>query len=221
VKTETQIWRELCLRFGFTTEAFDMDPMERLRAMLPEGHEDALEGLRERPMDLSNRGEVAWEDHEFETPSGRVEFTSEAATQLWGVDSVPSYEAPPEGYESELANRYPLQLLTCKTRERIHSQFGNLDGIREVERPRVLDIHPEDATSRGLEEGDVARIWNGRGSAEAPVHINPGLRKGVIHVLEGRCVPDDPWVNLVTGDGITDMGYGATFYECRVEVEPA
>ncbi len=120
-----------------------------------------------------------------------------------------------------MANRYPLQLLTCKTRERIHSQFGNLDGIREVERPRVLDIHPEDATSRGLEEGDVARIWNGRGSAEAPVHINPGLRKGVIHVLEGRCVPGDPWMNLVTGDGVTDMGYGATFYECRVEVEPA
>ena len=221
VKTETQIWRELCLRFGFTTEAFDMDPVERLRAMLPEGHEDALEGLRERPMDLSNRGEVAWEDHEFETPSGKVEFTSEAATQLWGVDSVPSYEAPPEGYESELANRYPLQLLPSKTRERIHSQFGNLDGIREVERPRVLDIHPEDATSRGLKEGDVARIWNGRGSAEAAVHINPGLRKGVVHVLEGRCVPDDPWMNLVTGDGVTDMGYGATFYECRVEVEPA
>jgi hypothetical protein len=43
----------------------------------------------------------------------------------------------------------------------------------------------------------------------------------VVHVLEGRCVPDDPWMNLVTDDGVTDMGWGATFYECRVEVEPA
>jgi hypothetical protein len=41
----------------------------------------------------------------------------------------------------------------------------------------------------------------------------------VVHVLEGRCVPHDPWVNLVTDDGVTDMGFGATFYECRVEVE--
>ncbi|MBT8396761.1 MAG: molybdopterin oxidoreductase family protein, partial [Gemmatimonadetes bacterium] len=103
--------------------------------------------------------------------------------------------------------------------ERIHSQFGNLEGIREVERPRVLDIHPEDAAVRGLAEGDVARIWNARGSAEAPVHLNPGIRKGVVHVLEGRCVPDDPWVNLVTSDGVTDMGFGAVFYECRVEVD--
>ena len=162
-----------------------------------------------------------WEDREFETPSGKVEFTSEAATQLWGVDAVPGFEAPPEGHSSDLAEEYPLQLLTCKTRERIHSQFGNLPGIQEVERARVLDIHPEDAAARGLSEGDLARIRNARGAAEAPVHINPGIRKGVVHVLEGRCVEDDPWMNLVTHDGVTDMGYGAVFYECRVEVELA
>jgi len=221
VRTETEVWGELCLRFGFSTEAFDVDPEDRLRAMLPDGKEAVLDELRERPMDLSEEGEVAWEDRQFKTPSGKVEFTSPAATQLWGVDSVPGYDPLPEGYETDLADRYPLQLLTCKTRERIHSQFGNLSWIQEVERRRALDIHPEDAEFRGLSEGDRARIWNGRGSSEAPVHINPGLRKGVVHVLEGRCVPDDPWMNLVTDDGVTDMGFGATFYECRVEVEPA
>ena len=221
VRTEMEVWRELCLRFGFPTEPFDLDPVERLQAMLPEGREDALEELRQRPVDFSGQGEVAWQDGVFETPSGKVEFTSEAATKLWGVDSVPGFDHPPEGYNSELADLYPLQLLTCKTRERIHSQFGNLNCIQEVERPRVLDIHPEDATQRDLKEGQVARISNGRGSAEAIVHLNPGIRKGVVHVIEGRCVPGDPWMNLVTDDGVTDMGYGATFYECRVEVESA
>jgi len=221
VRTETEIWRELCVRFGFSTEAFDMDPEERLRQMLPDGREEALNELRSRPLDLSGQGDVAWSDRVFETPSGKVEFRSEAATQLWGVDPVPGFDSPPEGYDSELADQYPLQLLTCKTRERIHSQFGNLATVQEVERPRVLDIHPEDAAARGLEDGGQARIWNERGSAEAPVRFNPGIRKGVVHVLEGRCVPDDPWMNLVTDDGVTDMGYGATFYECRVEVEPA
>jgi anaerobic selenocysteine-containing dehydrogenase len=221
VKTETEIWRELCVRFGFPTGPFDMDATERLRAMLPEGHQGALEELRERPLDLSGLGDVAWKDLTFETPSGKVEFFSEAAAQLWGVDPVPGFDPPPEGYESDLADRFSLQLLTCKTRERIHSQFGNLAFIQEVDRPRVLDIHPEDAAARDLDEGDTARIWNARGSAEAPVHLNPGIRKGVVHVLEGRCVPDDPWMNLVTDDGVTDMGFGAVFYECRVEVEPA
>jgi anaerobic selenocysteine-containing dehydrogenase len=221
VRTETEIWRELCVRFGFPTEAFDVDPETRLRAMLPDGRGEALEDLREGPVDFSGQGDVAFADRVFETPSGKVEFSSEAATQLWGVEPVPGFDSPPEGYDSELANLYPLQLLTCKTRERIHSQFGNLECIKEVARPRALDIHPEDAARRDLANGDRARIWNGRGSAEAVVQVNPGIRKGVVHVLEGRCVPDDPWMNLVTDDGVTDMGVGATFYECRVEVEKA
>ncbi len=178
VKTETELWRELCGRFGFATDAFDLDGDERLRRMLPEGREGALEELGLRPLDLSGKGDVAWEDRAFETPSGKVEFLSDDAARLWGVDPVPGYDPPPEGYWSELADRYPLQLLTCKTRDRIHSQFGNLDWIREVERPRVLDIHPEDAADRHLSEGDRARIWNARGTAEAHGPSQSGDTKG-------------------------------------------
>jgi anaerobic selenocysteine-containing dehydrogenase len=219
VRTETEVWRELCVRFGFGTDAFDVDPTQRLRAMLPEGREGALEELRDRPLDLSGCGDVAWADGRFPTPSGKVEFSSREAARLWGVEPVPDYQPLEEGHAGEASGRFPLQLLTCKTRERIHSQFGNLSWIREVDRPRVLDIHPLDAAARGLADGDPARIWNARGAAEAPVRLNPGIRPGVVHVIEGRCVPEDPWMNLVTADGVTDMGWGATFYECLVEVE--
>ena len=71
-----------------------------------------------------------------------------------------------------------------------------------------------------LDEGDLARVWNDRGEAIVPVQLNPGIRPGVVHVIEGRCVAEDPWLNLVTDDAVTDMGYGATFYECLVEVGP-
>ncbi len=221
VRTETEIWEGLCRAMGFGTEAFDVDPVDRLRAMLPEGREGALEALREGPLDLSGWGEIPWEEEAFLTPSGKVEFASREAARLWGVDPVPDYRPLAEGHKGEGAARYPLQLLTCKTRDRIHSQFGNLTWIQEVERPRVLDIHPDDAVARGLSEGEVARIRNDRGAAEAPVHLNPGIRPGVVHVIEGRCVPHDPWLNFVTDDGVTDMGHGATFYECLVEVERA
>ncbi len=221
VRTETQIWRELCVRFGFETGAFDMDPTERLRAMLPEGRGDLLGALRNQPLDLSGYGEVAWADRAFPTPSGKVEFFSREARELWGVDPLPDYRPLEEGHERAPEGDYPLQLLTCKTRDRIHSQFGNLDWIREVDRPRVLDMHPDDAGPRGLAEGALARIRNARGSTEVRVRLNPGIRPGVVHVIEGRCVPGDPWMNLLTEDGVTDMGWGATFYECLVEVEAA
>ena len=219
VRTETEIWEGLSREFGFDLSVFRQDPAERLRAMLPEGRGGALEELRERPLDLSGWGDVAWAEGRFLTPSGKVEFESGEATELWGVDPLPDYLALEEGHGQAAGGPYPLQLLTCKTRDRIHSQFGNLSWIQEVDRPRVLDIHPRDAEARGLSEGEVVRIRNDRGEARAPVHLNPGIRPGVVHVIEGRCVPGDPWMNLVTADGVTDMGHGATFYECLVEVE--
>ena len=61
-------------------------------------------------------------------------------------------------------------------------------------------------------------VWNDRGRVEIVVHFDYGIRLGVVHVIEGRCRPDDPWLNLLTDDGITDMNHGATFYECLEEV---
>jgi anaerobic selenocysteine-containing dehydrogenase len=120
-----------------------------------------------------------------------------------------------------LAGQYPLQLLSCKTRERLHSQFGNLSWIRGIERARRLDINPVDAAPRGLATGDPARLRNGRGAVLVEVHVTPGIRPGVVHVIEGRCTESDAAINTLTEDGSTDMNHGATYYECLVEVERA
>jgi len=221
VKPETAIWRLLCDRFGFETTCFPNDARAALRAMLPDGGGDLLDALAGGPIDLSAAGDVAFADLRFPTPSGRIQFSSPEAARLWNVDPVPDYAPLAEGHSSALARRFPLQLLSCKTRDRIHSQFGNLDWIRDVERPHRLDIHPDDATVRGLKEGDQAIVWNERGQLTLAAHLDHGIRRGVVHILEGRCREGDPDVNVLTDDGVTDMNYGATFYECLVEVRQA
>ncbi|MFO7768750.1 MAG: molybdopterin-dependent oxidoreductase [bacterium] len=218
VRTESEVWQALCRRFGFDEVLFRKDRREVLRSMLPEGRGGMLEELASGPVDPSGRGEVAWAEYDFPTPSGKVEFLSEEAARLWEVDPIPDAGPLEEGPASPRARRYPLQLLTCKTRDRIHSQFGNLEWVEEVERPRVLDIHPADAAARGLREGDYALVWNDRGQVTLPVRLSGGIRQGVVHVIEGRCSGKDPFVNLLTDDGVTDMNHGATFYECLVEV---
>ncbi len=217
VRTETEIWRLMCERFGYETGYF-AEPHATLRAMLPEGQPDLLEKLASAPIDPSGNGDLVWSDGRFPTASGKIEFASEEASRLWGIDPVPEYTPSEEGHASELSRRYPLQLLTCKTRDRIHSQFGNLGWIQEVARPRRLDLHPDDARARGLADGETVRVWNDRDEIQLEAHITPGIRRGVVHVIEGRCTADDPEANRLTGDGITDMNYGATFYECLVEV---
>jgi anaerobic selenocysteine-containing dehydrogenase len=221
VKTESEIWRSLCERFGFDTRYFSSDRRSLLRAMMPEGKPDLLDQLQQAPVDPSGNGEVVWEDGRFSTPSGKVEFFSEEAENLWGVDPLPGYTPLEEGHTSKRAERYPLQLLTCKTRERIHSQFGNLGWIRSVERPKQLEIHPDDARARGLAGGEIVRVWNDRGEFKVTAHLTPGILRGVVHVSEGRSGPGEPKINRVISDGITDMNYGAVFYECLVEVEKA
>ena len=222
VKTETEIWRLLAERFGFDTRYFPRTPDEArevLRHRLGPGRAHLLDALEDGPVDPSGDGDVAFAGLRFPTPSGRIEFASDEAASLWGVDPVPGYAPLDEGHESARAARFPLQLLSCKTRDRIHSQFGNLDWVREVERPHRLDIHPADAAPRGLADGDLAAAWNDRGRIELRVRLDEGLRPGVVHVLEGRCHEDDPDVNLLTDAGVTDMNHGATFYECLVQVE--
>ncbi len=219
VKTETEIWRLMCEQFGFDTGYFASDPRETLMAMLPDAN--LFERLERGPVDLSADGDVVWERGRFPTPSGKIEFESEQAARLWGVSPVPDYVPLAEGHGSERNRVFPLQLLTCKTREHIHSQFGNLHSIRSVERRRRLDMNPVDARARGVADGDQVRVWNDRGEVRLEIHIDPGIRPGVVHVIEGHCMPEDPEMNRLTDDGITDMNYGATFYECLVEVTKA
>ena len=219
VRPETDVWRALCGRFGYDTSYFPADREACLEALLPAGCR--LEDLKARPLDVSGFGDVAFADRRFPTPSGKVEFASGQAAAMWGVDRVPGYEPLGEGAESATRGRFPLQLLSCKTRDRIHSQFGNLDWVRAVERPHVLDIHPDDARARGIADGSRAVVWNDRGRIALTARVTHGIRPGVVHVLEGWCHDGDPDVNVLTAEGLTDMNHGATFYECLVEVAQA
>ena len=218
VKPESDVWRLLCERFGFDTHWFPSDRRVWLQGLLPDAHQHAIDVLPSRPMDLSGHGDIAFAAARFPTPSGRVEFESADAAARWDVDPVPSYVPLCEGHASARAARFPLQFLSCKTRDRIHSQFGNLDWVRGVERPHVVDIHPDDARSRGIADGTRVAVWNDRGRIELTARVTPGIRPGVVHVIEGWCHEDDPDVNALTAEGLTDMNHGATFYECLVEV---
>ena len=178
-----------------------------------------MEALALRPVDPTGHGDIAFADLRFPTPSGKIEFASARGRAAVGRRSrCPITCRSAKGTSRRHAATYPLQLLSCKTRDRIHSQFGNLDWVRDVERPHRLDMHPTDAAARGLADGDEADVWNDRGRITLRVRIDHGLRPGVVHVLEGRCHDGDPDVNVLTDAGVTDINHGATFYECLVEV---
>jgi anaerobic selenocysteine-containing dehydrogenase len=117
------------------------------------------------------------------------------------------------------AGRYPLYLLTPNTKNRIHSQFGNLDTIRRAAGPPTVALHPDDAATRGLAEGDRARVFNDRGELLLPVRFDWGLARGCACITNGFWLTEGAAVNLLSRGRETDMGYGAAFHDNAVEVE--
>jgi anaerobic selenocysteine-containing dehydrogenase len=224
VKPETEIYRALGRKLGIAEAA--------LADALP-GPSDAaieawlsgrlaplgltLEDFREGPVLSPEYAEVAFADLRFPTPSGKIELASEEARARWGVDALPGYREPEE--RPDPAGRFPLHLLTPNTKNRIHSQFGNLEAIRRMAPAPFVAMHPRDARARALADGDRARIFNDRGELVLPVRIDRGLRPGCVCVTNGFWLTEGGAVNVLTQGRETDMGYGAAFHDNAVQVE--
>ena len=88
--------------------------------------------------------------------------------------------------------------------------------------PRRVTLNPEDAAARGLTEGDVARIFNDRGSFEAEIIVSDVVQPGVAASIKGywpKIIGENMNLNLTVAERDSDMAGGAVFHDNRVEVE--
>src|SRR5215472_533568 len=159
----------------------------------------------------------------FPTPSGKCEFYSETLKKQ-GVDPLPAYTPPRESAASNpsLAARFPLAMISPPARNALNSTFANLPVFVQHEKTPWLDIHPEDAADREIKDGDKVRVFNDRGSLVLTARVSTKPRPGVVVALSSwwrKLSPDGNNANTVTGQGLTDLGRAATFYDCLVEVE--
>jgi len=70
---------------------------------------------------------------------------------------------------------------------RIHSQMDNTwirDLYKVVDR-EPLFIHPDDATARDIQTGDVVRVFNDRGETLAGAVVSAEIVKGAVCLQEG------------------------------------
>ncbi len=67
----------------------------------------------------------------------------------------------------------------------------------------------------------MVRVFNDRGSFQATARVSDAARKGVVVGLSiwwAKMCPGGRNANAVTGQELTDLGAGATFYDVLVEV---
>lgn len=226
VKPETEIYRLLAERLGFSDEDIgDKIPApddEAIEAYLEKRLKPfpgiTLEKLKEGPVLSPYHQEVAFSDLKFPTPSGKIELFSEEAAKRWGVDPLPVYKEPFESVKNKnITKEYPVYMITPNTKNSIHSQFLNLKMIRELGHKPLAAVNPEDAKERNIKNGENIRIFNARGEITVESIYDYSLKKGCIVVYNGWWIKDNSAVNFLSKQRETDMGYGAAFHENLVE----
>jgi anaerobic dimethyl sulfoxide reductase subunit A len=164
--------------------------------------------------------------HPFPTASGKIEIYSQQLAELNHpeIPPIPKYIQAWESRNDLLAQEYPLQLITSHCLRRAHSQFDNLPWLRELVSQAVL-INAEDAKARGISNGDLVRVFNGRGEMVIPAEVSERILPGVVDIPEGAWyTPDENGIdrggcpNILTRDK-TSPGGGFVSSCCLVQVE--
>jgi anaerobic selenocysteine-containing dehydrogenase len=225
----SEAFRRLAARMGFAEECFrDSDEdlcRQALESTKPSMRGIEWETLKKKGWQRLNVPErfAPFAEGNFATPSGKCEFYSETAKAM-GMDPLPSFVPPRESARSNpgLAARYPLAMISPPNRHFLNSSFANMPfALAEAKEPS-LDLHRADAEARGIADGDAVRVFNDRGSFTARARVGDRTREGVAVALSvwwKKLTADGRNANEVTSQSITDVGRGATFYDCLVQVE--
>lgn len=218
----SEVFRRLAARLGFEEPCFRDSDEDLCRTALKGRSWEELKDKGWQKLDVPERF-APFAQGGFPTPSGKCEFYSEWLERQ-GIDPLPFYNPPVEVEDRELEKRYPLAFISPPARNFLNSSFANVARFRELEREPHLDMHPSDAATRGIADGDMVRVFNDRGSHRLRARVNGKPRPGVVvapSVWWKKYSPDRGNANNLTSQRTTDIGGGATFYDCRVQVERA
>jgi anaerobic selenocysteine-containing dehydrogenase len=240
-RSNVWLFSELARRMGFPEPCFrdSVDELiaQALHSAEPEKQHPWLAGIT--PQTLAESGgsqRLRFEEEDpqhhflpfaegpFPTPSGRIEFYSSTLAEQ-GIDPLPAFQPAPESRHVAARDRYPLEFLPRKADNYMNSTFPNLPGHRAMEAAYngVIEIHADDATPRGISEGDIVDVFNDRGSIPLRAHVNGAVAPGVVaaRLNWNKFSAGGHNVNLLTAQRLNDIGGGPVFYSTLVEVRKA
>jgi len=222
----------LASRLGFDHPGFGMSAREHVDWMLRRSGRGTLAELEaNRWIDCQPDFRTAHFLDGFAQPGGRFRFKPDwprvDASNNGPMGPWASLPALPDWWPTSEAadDAHPFRLATSPARSFLNSTFNETPASRkkEGERPEVM-IHPEDAAARGIADGALVRMGNGRGVVRLHARHFDGLRRGVL-ISEGiwpnAAFVDGEGINMLTGaDPIAPFG-GAAFHDNRVWIEVA
>ncbi len=186
-ESRSDVWIvfELAKRLGLGELFWNGDMDASLRHILePSGV--SLDDLRRTPEGVRvplkpafrKYTEVAEGAGGFATPSRRVEIYSQTFLDH-GQTPLPDF-VPPAGSET-----LPLVLTSAKSTLFCHSQFRQLESLRRRQPHPIVEIHPDTAASRDIQNGDWVEIETASGRMRAVAKFSGSLDPRVVVGQQG------------------------------------
>jgi predicted molibdopterin-dependent oxidoreductase YjgC len=127
--------------------------------------------------------------------------------------SVVAFEPPVD----ELTDEYPLRLTTGRRLDSYNTGVQTGGYSSPLRRGETVDVSPEDAEGLGVRDGETVRVTSRRGSVEAPIRIDRGLRPGLVFMT--LHFPDQVETNVLTIDATDPKSGTAEFKATAVRIE--
>jgi anaerobic dimethyl sulfoxide reductase subunit A len=222
-KSQLEICQGLAVRLGITGYPEQSD--EELVRQIVSGA-SATESSKTKV--AAKTASAGLEQIRSRTPSGKIELWSGIAENMNHpqIPALPKYIESWESLNDPLAEKYPLQLISPHFKRRAHSQFDNLPWLRELQ-VQAISINSRDAEARGIEEGDMVRVFNDRGEVRITAKVTERIMPGVVALPQGAWyAPDENGVdhggsaNVLTNN-ITSPGGAFASHTALVQVEKA
>lgn len=175
------------------------------------------------------------ETNPLRTASGKIEIFCDTIAAFGYHDCLghPAWFEPLEWLGSAQAEKFPLHLISNQPPSRLHGQLdnGSFSRSHKVSGREPITLHPDDAAARGIERGDVVRVYNDRGACLAGAAVSDEVRRSTVQLPTGAwydpevpgevgslCKHGNP--NVLTSDkGTSSLAQGPIAHSCLVEVE--
>lgn len=209
-KSNWSVFQLLAQKFGFEDDFFRLSENELIDRALARpaklrGNKQPKAGEKALTLDIPEK--LA----EIETPSGKIELYNERLSEVY-----PVYKAPYGGKGS-------LKLVIAPHQWSLNSTFNEQEELVQRKQEPLIMMSPTDAARRGLQSGQVARIWNELGDIQMKAFVTDDIPVGTV-VAEGLWYLKDyvsgRSVNALLSQKLTDLGEGSTLSDNTVEVEP-
>jgi anaerobic selenocysteine-containing dehydrogenase len=199
-KSDYEFWIDLGVKMGYAEDFWD-GSITRCMDDLLEPLGLTMDMLRSKPTGIvfpSKPPEYEKYSRVFARPSMRFSkapYLPQGKVALYnttfeenGFEPLPVWVEPPESPTGtpELLGKYPLTFSDFHTSKVYNAGWlRNVPSLREVLPYPTLQIHPEAAGEREIQEGDWVIVESPHGSMKVKAQVNAGIRPDTVMALHG------------------------------------